>query len=124
MKKDITPLLDLHNLLDQMEAEFNRHVESYRNDFRHDICYVMRTVASADWNKIADGKSHLFYSVGACGSHIGMTDDAQPIWVDESFTSYRQYVHFQVRVEYGKRGRPMLALVRVFADMTSAKYAA
>jgi len=124
MKTDIAPLLNLHDLLDQMELEFNRHVESYQNDFRHDVCFVLRTITSDDWNKIADGKSSLFYSVGTCGSHLGITDDAQPLWVDESMPDYRQYVHFQVHVEYGEYGRPVLVLDRVFVAMTSAKYAA
>ncbi len=124
MLKSYATQLDFHGLLDLMEAEFNRHVESFKTDFRHDICFILRELKPSDWDKIVEGEINLFYSVGEYGSHIGITSEDKPLWFADKQSSYRECVHYKVCTQPHRYGAPALILTRVYTDLTSAKYAA
>ena len=102
----VTPLT--MEIYAQLHPVFFKHVQSYKSDIGNDMSFLIQ------WQDLLEesrqgSTSRLFYSVGECGSHIGVCDVAKgkvPVWLREGHSTYRAYEHYTL--DFDDRGRPRL----------------
>ena len=67
----------------QMQEQFEKHVESYKGDLKHDKGFLTRYASVIERmvldDQVFDGSdTRLVYSVGLCGSHLGLMPKWEP----------------------------------------------
>jgi hypothetical protein len=111
--------LEKHELIDQIEAAFKKTATSYPNDLRVDI-FTILSLSRDDVLSLVLGKVKMFYSVNPCGSHLGITKDDRPIWLQVG--AYQSSIHYQITARSIDDGVVEFKLNRVFEGLT-ARYA-
>ena len=95
----------------EMKSIFDSVVEHYHDDINHDLSFLSKHIKN-----IERGQT-LHWSVGDCGSHIGIIKSGEnPLWMYPN-SSYNKYLHFQVLIKGNE-----FAFKRVHLDLTDKKY--
>ena len=104
----------------QMQEQFEKHVESYKGDLKHDKGFLTRYASVIERmvldDQVFDGSdTRLVYSVGLCGSHLGLMPKWEPpAWLHPTLTSFRRYRHFEL---VSKRGESPRLVERTCAEL-------
>ena len=116
--------MDLPMVLEEiygvMTAKFNGCVKHYHGDLIYDRAFLVRCKSQIMKIILRDStfdgaKDRLVYSVGMCGSHIGiMGKDEPPVWLHPSLDTYRRYTHFEL---VSKPGEPVRLEQRSCEDL-------
>jgi hypothetical protein len=72
-------------------------IESYHDDLNvHDLAFLNRMNTTKSLvEQQSENEERIFWSVGDCGTHIGMMHEAsQRVWMQ--IDSYAKYNHYQV----------------------------
>ena len=95
----------------EMKSIFDSVVEHYHDDINHDLSFLSKHIKNIE-------RGHtLHWSVGDCGSHIGIIKSGEnPLWMYPN-ASYNKYLHFQVLIKENE-----FAFKRVHLDLTDKKY--
>jgi len=116
-----------NSVIEALRPLFDAIVESFKSDFGHDEKFLRRhlkigchALRHGDRQLVRNDCIH--YSVGDCGSHIGILDkDTTPLWMDPSHPDYRAYVHYQV-IFSGYSSGQWFTIERVRPELTSEKH--